>query len=219
MKVFLVFAAITAFGVLSPRLNAQSSKIDLEASESASTPGHKKATKSLYLDVHHMGPGKVSAEAVAGAHAKDLAVEKKYGVNLINYWLDEKNGTILCLAEAPSAEALVRTHKEAHGLLPEQVYSVTSGKQERMKGKNQLFLDIHELGEGKVTAKDVAEAHKKDLAVQKKYGVNLINYWLDEKTGTIMCLAQAPDSTSLIKTHKDAHGLVPVKVVKVKQGE
>ena len=52
-----------------------------------------------------------------------------------------------------------------------------------------------------------------------KYGVNLINYWVDEKNGTVMCLAQAPDSAALIKTHKEAHGLIPVSVMLVKQGQ
>ena len=219
MKVFLFLTVFTTIGVLSPRLFAQSSKIDLEAGEKAKTPGFKKAAKNLYMDVHHVGPGKLTIEAVAAAHAKDLATEKKYGVKLINYWVDEKNGTIMCLAQATSPAGLVNTHKEAHGLLPDQVYLVTEGQEVKMKGKNSLYLDIHELGEGKVNAKEVEEAHKKDLTVQKKYGVNLINYWVDEKNGTIMCLAQAPDSTALINTHKDAHGLVPVKVVKVKQGE
>ena len=72
---------------------------------------------------------------------------------------------------------------------------------------------------GNVNVKAVAEAHKKDLAVQKKYGVNLINYWVDEKNGTVMCLAQAPDSAALINTHKEAHGLIPVSVMLVKQGQ
>ena len=81
------------------------------------------------------------------------------------------------------------------------------------------FIDVHQLQPGKVKYADVAEAHKKDLAVQGKYGVNLINYWVNEKEGVIMCLAEAKDSTSLIRTHKEAHGLVPAKVMKVKQGE
>jgi hypothetical protein len=88
-----------------------------------------------------------------------------------------------------------------------------------MKGKNNLYLDIHELGAGKVTAADVAGAHQKDLAIQEKYGVNLINYWVDEKKGTVLCLAQAPDSTALISTHKEAHGLIPLRVATVKQGQ
>jgi hypothetical protein len=88
-----------------------------------------------------------------------------------------------------------------------------------LSGKKSLFLDFHYLGAGKVTAKDVAAAHEKDLAVQKKHGVNLINYWVDEKEGVVMCLAEAKDSTQLIETHREAHGLLPNKVLKVKQGQ
>ena len=83
----------------------------------------------------------------------------------------------------------------------------------------QLFLDVHNLGAGNVTVAAVAEAHKKDLAAEKKYGVNFINYWVDEKTGTIFCLSEAPDSNAIISTHKEAHGLLPAYVLKVKQGE
>src|SRR4051812_7078708 len=45
----------------------------------------------------------------------------------------------------------------------------------------KLFLDVHEVGKGKVTAKDVAAAHKKDLATEGKYGVEYKAYWVDEK--------------------------------------
>ena len=60
-----------------------------------------------------------------------------------------------------------KTHAEAHGLLPDEFYKVSEGKKLSIKGKNNLYLDIHELGEGKVTAADVAGAHQKDLAVQE----------------------------------------------------
>ena len=42
-----------------------------------------------------------------------------------------------------------------------------------------LFLDVHTLGEG-VAAKDVAEAHKRDLEVQGQHGVNYCRYWVSE---------------------------------------
>ncbi|RRB18390.1 DUF4242 domain-containing protein [Larkinella knui] len=82
-----------------------------------------------------------------------------------------------------------------------------------------MFLDIHQLGPGNVTAKAVAEAHAKDLAAQGKYGVNFINYWVDEKSGVVMCLSEAKDAKSVIDTHKEAHGLIPVEVHPVKQGQ
>jgi hypothetical protein len=184
----------------------------------AGTSVNSETSKQFFLDVHYLQPG-ISFKDVANAHAKDLAVEKKYGVEFLKYWVDEKNGMVFCLSSARDSASIRKTHSEAHGLLPNKIYVVASGHEEPMKGKNDLFLDIHEAGEGKVTAKDVAEAHKKDLAVQKKYQVNLINYWVEEKSGTIICLAQAPDSAALINTHREAHGLLPVKVMKVKQGQ
>jgi len=214
MKTFVPLIVVSLF--FSAALHAQSPK-----SKNAPKKTKDSATKpnSLFLDVHHLGAGKVTAKDVAAAHQKDLAVEKKYGVNIIKYWLDEKNGDVYCLASAPDSESLRATHAEAHGLVPDAIRKVSEGKRaQALKNKN-LYLDIHELGPGKVTAKDVAGAHEKDLQVQKKYGVNLITYWVDEKNGTVMCLAEAADSTDLIKTHKEAHGLVPQKVMKVKEGQ
>lgn len=177
------------------------------------------AGKHLFLDVHRMEPGKVKISDVVQAHAKDLVAEKKYGVHFLKYWVDEKQGMIFCLAESADSASIQKTHAEAHGLLPERIYPVTPGMEAALKGNRNLFLDIHYIGPGKVSAKNVAEAHQKDLAVQKKYGVNLTNYWLDEKEGVVMCLAEAKDSTALINTHKEAHGLVPDRVFKVKQGK
>lgn len=219
MKIYFVLIASLTVTLSSSHLDAQQAALKSAETKESKSTGQKPESTNLYIDVHHLGAGKVTAKDVAGAHQKDLAVESKYGVNLIKYWFDEANGDVYCLSSSASAEAIRKTHAEAHGLLPARIYQVTSGKEELIKGSDNLYLDVHELGAGKVTAKAVAEAHKKDLAVQKKYGVNLINYWVDEKNGVVMCLAQAPDSTALINTHKEAHGLIPVSVVEVKQGQ
>jgi Protein of unknown function (DUF4242) len=176
-------------------------------------------TTHLYMDVHNLEPGKVTFEAVAGAHKKDLATQGKYGVNFIKYWVDETAGKVYCLAESPDSVSLYNTHKEAHGLVPDRVQQVSDGPEAAIRSKAPLFFDIHRLGSGKVTATDVANAHAKDLAVQNKYGVNFINYWVDEKLGIVMCLAEAPNSESMINAHKEAHGLIPDEVHKVEQGE
>ena len=150
---------------------------------------------------------------------KILPMKKKYGVEFIKFRVDEQNGVVYCLSSTNDSSAIRKTHAEAHGLLPDHIYTVTPGQAAALKGQKQLFLDIHELGPGNVTAKDVAAAHEKDLGVQDKYGVNFINYWVDEKAGMVMCLSEAQDSTAVIDTHKEAHGLIPAKVLKVKQGE
>ena len=174
---------------------------------------------NLYIDVHHLGHGHVTDAAVAAAHKKDLAVEKKYGVDFINYWVDTTRGDIYCLSRAGSPQAIIATHREAHGLLPAEIYKVTSGTASKMIGGEPLFLDVHEFGPGNVTAAAVANAHNKDLATEKKYGVNFINYWVNEKQGVVMCLSEAPDSNAVIKTHLEAHGLLPVYVSEVQQGQ
>ena len=80
----------------------------------------------LYMDTHRKVKG-VTAAAVAEAHAKDLKVQGKHGVNYRNYWVDEKSETIYCLVEAPSPEAAARVHKEAHGLVADEIHEVHQG--------------------------------------------------------------------------------------------
>jgi len=178
---------------------------------------HTTGNLKLFIDVHEFEPGKVSAQDLAQAHAKDLAVEGKYGVQILKYWVDENKGRIFCLASAPDSAALLHTHAEAHGMLPSRIYEMSEGMAAKMKGNENLFLDIHYMGAGNVSTEAVAGAHQKDLAVEKKYGVNFIDYWVDQKEGVIMCLAQAKDSTDLIKTHKEAHGLLLAQVFEVTQ--
>lgn len=174
---------------------------------------------SYYIDVHDLEPGKVKFEEVAAAHQKDLATQDKFGVNFIKYWVDEQKGKVYCLSKAESKEAIINTHKKAHGLLPARLYKVTDGPEAALAGNKPLYLDVHQLTPGSVTAKDVAAAHEKDLAVEKNHDVNFINYWVDEKEGVVMCLSEAPDSAAVKKTHKEAHGLLPAFVLQVKQGQ
>ncbi len=181
--------------------------------------GTPAAGQSLFIDEHDLTPGKVTFADVMAAHQKDLATEGKYGVNFIKFWIDEQNGKVYCLSSAKDSGDIVKTHREAHGLVPNAIYGITSGTESATIGGKKFYLDVHELGAGNVTAEAVAEAHKKDLAVEKKYGVNFINYWVDVKSGTVFCLSEAPDSNAIIQTHKEAHGLLPTYVMSVKQGE
>jgi len=177
------------------------------------------APKQLYIDVHELQPGKVKFADVAEAHRKDLATQGKYGVDFVKYWVDESKGLVYCLSTAQDSASIIKTHAEAHGLLPSHIYLVTDGDAASLKGSNNLFLDIHYLGAGKVTAHDVAEAHLKDLAKQGAHHVNFINYWVNEKEGVVMCLSQAKDSDSVTQTHKEAHGLLPDVILQVKEGQ
>jgi hypothetical protein len=80
----------------------------------------------LFMDVHHMG-GSVSTADVAQAHQKDLETQGQYGVAYQRYWVDEEHGKIFCLVEAPDAETAAKVHREAHGLVADEIYPVAEG--------------------------------------------------------------------------------------------
>ncbi|HEX2533593.1 MAG TPA: DUF4242 domain-containing protein [Chitinophagaceae bacterium] len=80
-------------------------------------------------------------------------------------------------------------------------------------------MDVHDLPPGEVRFQDVMAAHQKDLATQGKYEVRFIKFWVDEAKGKVYCLSEAGDSNQVIRTHKEAHGLLPSSVMQVKEGE
>ncbi len=81
----------------------------------------------LFMDEHKHVEG-LTAEAVAGAHQKDLAVQGRYGVKYLRYWFNEQAGTVYCLVEAPSKEAAETVHREAHGLVADEIVEVQEGQ-------------------------------------------------------------------------------------------
>jgi len=81
---------------------------------------------SLFIDIHNHIPG-LTKEAVAHAHAKDLETQDKYGVEYKKYWYDVKNGKVFCLVEAPDKETAMRVHREAHGLVADEIVEVNEG--------------------------------------------------------------------------------------------
>jgi hypothetical protein len=78
------------------------------------------------MDVHNLGDG-VAMEDVAKAHAADLQTQDGYGVHYLRYWVDEQQGKIFCLVDAPDAESAATVHREAHGLVADEIYEVREG--------------------------------------------------------------------------------------------
>ena len=79
---------------------------------------------ALFMDTHTIEGGVTKAD-VAGAHQADLETQGKYGVDYLRYWVDEEAGKIFCLVEAPDAETAHTVHREAHGLVADEIYSVS----------------------------------------------------------------------------------------------
>jgi hypothetical protein len=74
----------------------------------------------LFMDVHQTLPEGVTADAL-------FETQGKYGVKYINFWGDPEGGKAFCLVEAPDPETASAVHREAHGLVADEIYPVFQG--------------------------------------------------------------------------------------------
>ena len=81
---------------------------------------------ALFIDTHDLH-GPVTAAEVAKAHQADLATQDEFEVDYRRYWVDEAQGRIFCLVEAPDAETAATVHRKAHGLVADHIIQVTEG--------------------------------------------------------------------------------------------
>ena len=80
----------------------------------------------LFVDVHNHIEG-LTADAVAQAHEADLETQEKHGVKYLRYWYDEATSKVFYLIEAPNKEAAIAVHREAHGLVADELTEVMEG--------------------------------------------------------------------------------------------
>jgi class 3 adenylate cyclase len=67
-----------------------------------------------------------------------------------------------------------------------------------------LYMDIHRGVEGSVD--DVFAAHRGDLEVQEKHGVQYLRWWFNPSRRTVCCLVEAPSPEAANEVHVEAHG-------------
>ena len=80
--------------------------------------------KHLGIDMH-TGQGDWPPGLLA--HAADLQTQDAFGVHYLRYWVDQEHGKIFCLVDAPDAETAAQVHREAHGLVADEIYPVAEG--------------------------------------------------------------------------------------------
>ena len=76
-----------------------------------------------FMDVHEGFVG-VTAAQFQAAHERDLAIQADEGVDFQHAWADPVTGTVFCLSEAPSAEAIQRIHTR-NGIPPAEIHELT----------------------------------------------------------------------------------------------
>ncbi len=96
----------------------------------------------LYMDRHDTP--EATPEEVAQAHLADVAVAPKHNVQFLSYWFDAETEGVFCLAQAPEEAALMAVHQESHGLLPNEIISVSENDVLRFLGGIQEPADASE---------------------------------------------------------------------------
>jgi AraC-like DNA-binding protein len=100
----------------------------------------------LFMDFHK--GLSVSVEDVKNAHIADVAVQSKYGVRYHQFWVNEEEGAVFCLIEAPDKEACAAVHREAHGDVACSIVEVSAGFYKLFMGEG------HRIDQGLVTHPD-----------------------------------------------------------------
>ncbi len=115
----------------------------------------------LYMDRHDIRDA--TAEDVAAAHQKDLAIQGQHACKGLTYWFDEQRGTAFCLIEAPTEAAVRAMHKEAHGLIPNLIVEVDAATVAGFLGRvtdpaNAAATPINETGFRAIMFTDMADS-------------------------------------------------------------
>lgn len=103
------------------------------ATATISGPNEMNSDMPLFMDRHDV-PG-ATAEELAAAHALDVGLSAKHGVQFVSYWFDADNEAVFCLAKAQEHDNVAAVHREAHGMIPNEIIPVSEDNVFRFLGK------------------------------------------------------------------------------------
>jgi AraC-like DNA-binding protein len=82
-----------------------------------------------------------------------------------------------------------------------------------------LYMDIHTVDSDTFTVEDVVKAHMEDLAIQERFGVIQIKYWVNVEDKTLFCLMEGPTKEACNEVHKESHGNTACNIIEVSDDE
>ncbi len=97
----------------------------------------------LFMDIHRNITG-VSPKDLAAAHDADLAAQARYNVKYLRWWYNDELRAVYCLVQAPNAEAAVDVHRNAHGLLADEIIPVEVGAVNDLIGPDEHGRAVRE---------------------------------------------------------------------------
>lgn len=80
-------------------------------------------------------------------------------------------------------------------------------------------MDIHTVDSEDFSVEDVVKAHMEDLAIQERFGVIQIKYWVNVEAKTLFCLMEGPNKEACNEVHKESHGNTACNIIEVADDE
>lgn len=82
-----------------------------------------------------------------------------------------------------------------------------------------LYMDFHKLKSSDISKDEMHRIHDEDLAVQEKFGVFELKYWVNLEAKNLFCLVQAPSKEAFNNVHKHSHGNTACNIIEVSEDE
>ncbi len=82
-----------------------------------------------------------------------------------------------------------------------------------------LYMDIHTVDSETFSVEDVVKAHMEDLAIQERFGVVQLKYWVNVEAKTLFCLMEGPDKEACNQVHVESHGNTACNIIEVSDDE
>jgi AraC-like DNA-binding protein len=82
-----------------------------------------------------------------------------------------------------------------------------------------LYMDFHKLDSSDISMEELAKAHDEDLAIQERFGVFELKYWVNVEAKSLFCLVQGPSKEACNEVHRQSHGNAPCNIIEVSEDE
>ena len=82
-----------------------------------------------------------------------------------------------------------------------------------------LYMDIHTVDSDDFSVEDVVKAHMEDLAIQERFGVIQLKYWVNVPAKTLFCLMSGPNKEACHQVHEESHGNTACNIIEVSDDE
>lgn len=80
-------------------------------------------------------------------------------------------------------------------------------------------MDFHKLESSDISMEELAKTHDEDLAIQERFGVFELKYWVNLEAKNLFCLVQGPNKEACNEVHRQSHGNTPCNIIEVSEDE